>query len=34
MIPMVVELLVVDYSMDLVEMVGMWCCVIQINVGR
>ncbi len=28
MIPMVVELMVVDYSMDLVEMVGMWCCAI------
>jgi len=31
---MVVELMAVDYSMDLVEMVGTWRCAIQINVGR
>jgi hypothetical protein len=34
MTPMVVKLMVVDYSMDLVEMVETWCCVIRINVGR
>jgi hypothetical protein len=31
---MVAKLMVIDYSMDLVDMVGTWCCVIQINVGR